>query len=212
MEKTVRNQTIALAGTLQAVTMVKQLAHGEQYDQDDLQTMVGTVFETEPASIEAVYGGLAGVANGLRLLIRQLGDDTSQRDIETTKYLITLLHLEKQLMKRSDLLETVTAGIERARQQLNHFEPTHSNVIAGLADTYFTTISTLQPRIMVQGDPATLNSPENANRIRALLLSGVRSAILWKQAGGGKLRLIFGRKKILAQAHALCAELEEGYQ
>jgi high frequency lysogenization protein len=45
----------------------------------------------------------------------------------------------------------------------------------------------LSPRIMVNGDPAHLNNPENANRIRALLLAGIRAAMLWRQSGGGRL-------------------------
>jgi high frequency lysogenization protein len=34
-------------------------------------------------------------------------------------------------------------------------------------------------------------------------LSGLRSAVLWDQLGGGRLELMFGRRKILDQAQEL---------
>jgi high frequency lysogenization protein len=49
---------------------------------------------------------------------------------------------------------------------------------------------------MVNGDPDYLAKPEIANKIRALLLAGIRSAILWKQCGGSRWKFLFYRKKI----------------
>ena len=76
-------------------------------------------------------------------------------------------------------------------------------MLARLADSYATTVSQLQPRIMVQGKPEYLNTPANANRIRALLLAGMRSAVLWRQLGGNRLRLLWTRKHIVRCAQGL---------
>ncbi|RLA21365.1 MAG: lysogenization regulator HflD, partial [Gammaproteobacteria bacterium] len=38
--------------------------------------------------------------------------------------------------------------------------------------------------------------PHNKNKIRALLLSGIRAALLWRQCGGSRWKIIFQRKKI----------------
>ena len=76
-------------------------------------------------------------------------------------------------------------------------------MLARLADTYASTVSQLQPRIMVQGEPDYLNTPANANRIRALLLAGMRSAVLWRQLGGHRLKLLWTRKRIVACAQAM---------
>ena len=73
---------------------------------------------------------------------------------------------------------------------------TFVNILAGLADIYSTTISTLSPRIMVRGEPLHLQNPENINRIRALLLAGIRSAMLWRQCGGRRLQILLGRKRL----------------
>jgi len=41
------------------------------------------------------------------------------------------------------------------------------------------------------------------NRIRACLLAGIRSAILWRQVGGTKWQLLFFRRRIFDTAQHL---------
>jgi high frequency lysogenization protein len=71
---------------------------------------------------------------------------------------------------------------------------TGDEVVACLAETYSETVSTLSPRIMVTGEPNLLNRPEIANRIRALLLAGVRAAVLTVEQARQLLAEI-GRRK-----------------
>jgi len=61
---------------------------------------------------------------------------------------------------------------------------------------------------MVQGKPEYLNTPTNANRIRALLLAGMRAAVLWRQLGGNRLKLLWTRRGIVERAEALLANGE----
>ena len=49
----------------------------------------------------------------------------------------------------------------------------------------------------MQGEPARLQDEDNAARIRALFLAGVRAAFLWHQLGGRRWRLLFQRKQQL---------------
>ena len=58
---------------------------------------------------------------------------------------------------------------------------------------YQDTISTLGPKIMVSGEQPHLSNERNANKVRALLLAGIRSAVLWKQCGGSRWQFLFGR-------------------
>ena len=94
-------------------------------------------------------------------------------------------------------------GIQAAASQLDHFELTHTNVISNLANIYRERISPLGPRIIVKGEESVLANPDNASRIRALLLAGIRSALLWRQAGGNRWRLIFERKAMLQEINAI---------
>ena len=88
---------------------------------------------------------------------------------------------------------------------ISHFEPTHSNVVAKLADVYRKSISTLGPKIVIRGEQSILSNPDNAARIRALLLAGIRAVILWRQAGGTRWRLLFERKAILSEVDQILA-------
>ena len=80
--------------------------------------------------------------------------------------------------------------------------------MARFADLYLKTISTLTPRIMVSGSQLHLNNPENASRIRALLLAGVRAAILWRQSGGSRWKLLVRRNALLREARLLLAGMD----
>ena len=150
----------------------------------------------------AVYGNIASLRSGLRLLEQQLD---SPQDMELTRYAVTLLALERKLARRSDLLSLISAGLDEISASLVHFPLTHSNTIARFADLYLKTLSTLSPRVMVSGTQAYLNNPENANRIRALLLGGVRAATLWRQSGGNRLTLLLRRNPLLRETRRLLA-------
>lgn len=72
-----------------------------------------------------------------------------------------------------------------------------------IAALYTQTISTLSPRIVVNGRPQHLQVDRTVHWIRTLLFAGLRSAVLWRQLGGGRFSLMFGRKKMLEQAQSL---------
>ena len=50
---------------------------------------------------------------------------------------------------------------------------------------------------MVNGEHTYLSNDEIAAQIRALLLAGIRAAILWRQSGGSRWRLLFGRGALM---------------
>lgn len=202
--KTERNRTLAFAGMLQALALVKQTAYGKPCDVDSLQATLSSVLALDADSVEEIYGGVDGVRSGLRLIQAQLlGDGQKKPDTELSRYLVVLLHLERKLSKRADLLERLRTGVEHAQRQLDHFELQHPNVLAGLADTYADTVSSLNPRIMVNGEATRLQDTAVANRIRALLLAAMRSAVLWRQCGGSRLGLLLGRRKLTEYARQL---------
>lgn len=205
MSKTITDQTLALAGITQAVIQVDSIARRGAFDRDAFETTLHSLFVTDPDSTEEVYGGLQGVRPGLEGLRSQLGNDSKLRNIEQTRYLIALLHLERKLSKRGDMLERISRGLDSTRRQIEHFELNHPTVIASVAELYTDTISNLAPRIMVRGEQGHLNVPDNANRIRALLLAGIRSAVLWRQSGGSRLKLLFRRRAYLEEAQRLLA-------
>ncbi len=203
MHKTDQDRVIALAGAMQAADLVRNIARRGQTQADDFTTCMDSLLQIDAPSSIDVYGGLQRLLTGLRLLEQQLHNP---QDMELTRYAATLLRLERKLSRRQDLLEILSAGIQDIIRNLAHFPVTHSNTIARFADLYLQTISTLSPRIMVSGVQAHLNNPENANRIRALLLAGVRSAMLWRQCGGSRWSLLLRRNVLLRETRLLLTQ------
>jgi high frequency lysogenization protein len=207
MQHSYREQVIAFAGIWQAAKLVQQVARQGKADNADMAVCIKSLFEMNPATTEAVYGELKGLTTGLNTILDQFGDATNQRDMELTKYVIALMHLERKLMQQPEMLEKISRGLELAKSQAEHFgSSTHENVIANIGDLYSNTISTLTPKIIVQGEQGYLSNSANAAKVRTLLLAGIRSTVLWYQCGGRRLGLIFSRKKLLNQTKALLSE------
>jgi high frequency lysogenization protein len=138
---------------------------------------------------------------------RQIG---SRRNALEQRYVINLLQLEGRLRARGDLIERVRTGVTEALALAADRPATDPEVLGCLAETYSETVSTLQPRIMVTGEPNLLNRSEVANRIRALLLAGVRAGVLWHQCGGSRLLLLFQAKRTVARTRELLQEIGRG--
>jgi high frequency lysogenization protein len=61
---------------------------------------------------------------------------------------------------------------------------------------------------MVNGEQQYLTRPDVVNKIRSVLLAGIRSAILWKQCGGSRWKFLFYRKKIQNELKSLLTRTE----
>ncbi len=193
-----RDRIIALAALLQTVTLVQQIAETGQVDQAEFETLLKSLTATDAASTEAVYGDLSQLKMGVSQLNKQLSKSKDKKDIILLRYVISLLHLERKLAKRPAMFDLISRGIDQIPQQIEYFGAINSpQVIARFADIYHRTISELSPRVQIHGEPSFLQQPDNVNRIRALLLAGIRAAILWQQKGGRRWQFIFQSNKML---------------
>jgi high frequency lysogenization protein len=195
------NSTLALAGMFQAAELVRQIARHGMFDQALFETSIQSLLKMDADSVEEVYGSVGDVKMGLQILCGQMGMG-DQRDMEVMHYVLGMILLERKLMKREDLLANIKAGIESAQAQVEMYAVDHPNVIVYLANLYTQTLSTLDFRIKVNGERRFLDNQNNADKIRTLLLAGIRSTVLWRQKGGKRLQFIFSRRKILTRAQS----------
>lgn len=206
MSRSLEDQTLALAGIFQAATLVQQVAHQGQCADSTLQASVRSLFATDPDSTLAVYGELKDLREGLATLVSVLSEQNRRQDVDILRYGLNLIHLEARLNRRRDLLEVIASRIEQARHTARHFGYSHGNLLSNLASIYTDTISTFKLRIQVTGDPKLLQNQDNAARVRALLLAGIRSAVLWRQTGGRRWHLVFYRRRIINKARELAEQ------
>lgn len=208
MQDNLYNTTIALAGMVQAVSLVRDLAQTGKADDAAFQTCIYSIFQTDAKDITSVYGQLQGIRPGLETLVNTFnGEQAEGRPL--MHYVISLIHLQKKILRSPQIRERLKQRLNQAKKQVDYFFLTHPTVINNLADIYLNTISTFRFRIMIWGNPRILNTPEIMEKIRALLLAGIRSAVLWRQTGGSRLQLLFSRTKIKAMAEQILSQLEQ---
>jgi len=193
------DRILALAGIFQAAQLVDQIAKKGSASADAIETSIYSIFQTDPESIAQVFHDKRHLETGLKAIIEQMTEKKSGR-IDVTRYVLQLMHLAAKLAANTKKLGALAEGITLAKSRSESFTMTHPNILAQLAQLYIDNISELSSRIMVNGEPLHLNNPDNVHKIRALLLAGVRAAILWQQCGGKRRQMIFSRRKIHSQA------------
>lgn len=207
MKHSQRDITLALAGIFQAASLVKQIANTGSANEAIVEASLETLFKFDAPDVESVYGGLAGVSAGIRCLHGQLTTGRGSRDIEITRYVISLITLERKLSRNSAMLLQIADRLGEIRDKLDYFSLMHENTILKIGQLYRDTVSQLTPRIMVSGTQPYLSNERNASKVRAVLLAGMRSAILWRQCGGTKWSILLGRKRYEAECERLLREL-----
>jgi len=198
--KTIPNQALALSGVFQAVYICKSLATTGRCDSDDLSATLASILTMNSDNVIDAYGGsAAGMRRGLRLLKSQFGGLDQARDLDLARYALSLVHLSSNVMADSATLAALGTGITRSKSL--ELDITDSIMINNLAELYKNCISHLSPRIMVSGDPEFLNDEKVAASIRASLLGGLRSVVLWKQCGGSRPKLVLARTSYVRAAN-----------
>ena len=91
---------------------------------------------------------------------------------------------------------------------MSHYEINSETLVSSIASIYSDIISPLGTPIQVAGEPSILKQSINQHKIRALLLAGVRSAVLWRQVGGKRRNILFSRSKIVECAESLLKQID----
>lgn len=199
-----QQQVIALAGVFQVAALVDQLARTGDVPQETCEPLIKSLFIQNPDDFNDIYGDPSThLVTGLKQVLSIASQGGKDIRPNTTRYVVGLLHLEKKLQRNPNMLDQLGQGINQASRQVEHFSLMHENTIAALADLYKNTLGQLDFRIKVTGNPTYLQNPHTANRVRALLLAGIRAAILWRQVGGKRWHFITSRKRYANEAIAL---------
>jgi high frequency lysogenization protein len=211
-----KDQTITFAAICQVAHLVQQVSRNGQVNDNEFEVLLNSIITTSPENTLAVYGGeLANVKQGLELLINHLGDSSSSngkkgnvKDPEFTRYIISLINLERRLTKQPKQLEQLGERIEETKRQLDHYSINSETLISSFASIYSDIISPLGTRIQVTGEPSILKQTATQHKIRSLLLAGIRSTVLWRQVGGKRRTILFSRKKLVNTAKELLEQIE----
>ena len=198
-----KERTLALAGVFQATELVRQAASHGTWSGYAASHCLDSLFTLESESAAEVYGGLEHVRLGAETMLCVLQGES--RYTEALRYAVGLLQIERKFRAARRLQDRVGTRLEEISAEGADFEQHEREDLQAheISLLYSETISTLSPRIVVNGKPQYLKNERTVDWVRTLLMAGLRSAVLWKQLGGGRFELMFGRKKIIREAESL---------
>ncbi|MCV2883957.1 high frequency lysogenization protein HflD [Aestuariibacter sp. AA17] len=198
-----QEKVVALAGVCQAAALVQHIARTGGAEDQDFEASINSIIVTDPDNTVSVFGGISGIQLGLKTLISQLDNSQNNKNAEITRYIASILGLERKLSGNRNVMNELGERINQIKRQTQHLDLFDHQMINNLASVYGDVISPAGPKIQVAGNPAHLKQMANQHKVRALLLAGVRAAVLWRQLGGKRRHILFTRRKILSTAQAL---------
>jgi high frequency lysogenization protein len=194
------DRVVALAGVLQALAQVRRIADTGEANDEILAASIASLFRFDARTTADVYGGLENVRPGLLLLRDYLSGAT--RDEQLARLTLAVLQLERRFVRDDAMTARVRKGLEDVQATAERDGATHPAVLGPIGHLYARTLSTLRPRVLVQGNPHYLGQPTVVAEVRAALLAAVRSAVLWRQRGGSLWDLALQRRRMLAAVEA----------
>ena len=189
-----KNETISLGAIYQACNEIKKIAWQGEINNNIIEPLINSVYQTTSEEIGDVFINIKRLNSGLDFLRRQLIGDAFSRDGEVSRYFEAIGILVKNMNKKDDVLNKLRTELTKQSMPIN--EDNLDQHALFLSELYLSTISTVEPRIIVNGDNKYLTDKKNAAMIRSLLLCAIRSYILWQQSGGSKFRIFIFKKKI----------------
>lgn len=202
-QTSIDDRVLALAGLLQALVQVRRIADTGQSERRQVEVALDSVFRIDVDDTEAVYGNSNNVSAGLRQLRDYLAN--GNKDEALGRLVLAVLQLERRFIRNTSMAEEVQAGLRRLGLAGGVQGSTAPDTVSALAKLYADTISTLRPRVMVQGNPHYLGQAGVVAEIRALLLAALRSAVLWRQVGGSLWDFVFQRRAMAAAIDGMLA-------
>lgn len=200
-------QQLALAGIVQAALLVQQIARTGTCDEQAFEASISSICVTEPDTPQQVFGQLSNLKIGFTGIAGQLSNKAVAKDAEITRYISSMLGLERKLAAKPSVYDDLGVRINNVQRQLSHVEFEHHQILSSLASIYVDVVSPLAPKIQIAGNPAHLQQESHQHKVRALLLAGVRAAVMWRQMGGKRRHILFNRKRILRSANLALQEI-----
>ena len=209
--KNIRSESIALAALFQCCTQINRIAHTGYCDEQAVSTVFRALLVTNPNTIEDIYK-ISELKTGFRGLIEGFSAEgiTDNSANELVKLAMQVISLTDRIVRNTSLYNRLSNEIDTLKDQIekacpDFLEGKTSVVLSKenvekFAQLYQSLISPNFSKLLIFGEERFLSSTENQNRIRALLLAGIRAVVLWNQVGGKKLYLMFRRKEIVSFA------------
>ena len=184
----------------QAAALVDELALHGNCDTTAFDCSLNSLFTIDAATTRDALGDITCLSRGFEALGDYLGGENRSPGRNIAYYLLSMLKISTQVLHKHELATELLSGLERIELSTSEFDMSRGSVINKIDGLYQNCISSVSPRIMVRGEQNYLRNDDNAAKIRALLLAGIRCRVLRQQLRGSKWTLFWRRKKYVSTA------------
>jgi len=192
-------RNIALAVVTQCAALVHQLAVHGVASSAKMRACIDPVYQLDADSVADLYPYPGEFSEGMQILQNSFDSKGLREHADVVRYLLGMLVLQQHLSRAPDMQAEIARRLGQMQVPSSDDYAFDRNVEPDanrLARLYQDTVSKLSFRIHVAGNPEHLRNQQVADQIRALLLAGIRSAVLWHQLGGRRWHLFFYKKRI----------------
>jgi high frequency lysogenization protein len=186
-------RALAFSALYQSVTLIDELASEGKTPDKYLDPLVNAVLVLDANEVQEIFPKI----DELEMGIVELGQmfklkSNSPRQKLINSYAMRVIYLETLLSKNKVVQQKLTTELNALKAQENYLRTyeDEDKLLSKLNDIYINTIGQFSYRIQIMGSKDHLQKDEVSNRIRALLLAGVRACHLWRHYGGTKWNLL----------------------
>ena len=188
------NYIMSLCALLQCAYLIDKISISNQKITNEIEILINSIYIKDTNISADIYVNKKNLFLGFNTLKQLLTGRNDLSLINVQKYILSILLIQKNLNKINTLKDLIRKKIDNYHE--NSMMATNLDDLILYSEAIYTDhISIIQPRVIISGKKEYLE--ENSSLIRALLLSGIRAAVLWSNHGGTKWQLMFRRKEIL---------------
>tara|TARA_B100001250_G_C19794008_1_gene787921 strand:- start:1543 stop:2160 length:618 start_codon:yes stop_codon:yes gene_type:complete len=190
------NYIMSLCALLQCAHLIDKISISNIENNNEIEVLIKSIYIKDTNDSIKIYKDKKNLFLGFTTLKKILAGNNDISLINIQKYILSILLIQKNLNKINSLKDLIRKKIDNYQE--NSMMATNLDDLILYSEAIYTDhISIIKPRVIISGKKEYLEV--NSSLIRALLLSGIRAAILWSNHGGSKWQLMFRRKEILSK-------------
>lgn len=205
----IKGETLALAALFQCCAQISRVANTGFWDEHAAACVIRGLLVTDPKTCEDIYAP-GKLMTGFKQLADSLDKSMGAKSAETiaiTQNALKIIALEISIERNEEIFNRMSSEIDRIKANILASNKDYMdkgpevildpNFLSDFSSLYQSLISPNFQKLIIYGEEQYLRQSENQDRIRALLLSGIRAVVLWRQLGGRRRFLFFRRKAIV---------------
>ncbi|AAO26970.1 hypothetical protein YcfC [Buchnera aphidicola str. Bp (Baizongia pistaciae)] len=204
---------LSLAGICQSIVLVNQLSETGECHSKSFEICIDSMLNLYPTTVLSIYGNKEkNLKLGITTLMSLLNVNAilkCKNSIKMIRYIFNLITLENRLENNIKYKNILFKELSILIQQHKNRVYTYDLLADRLAQIYLDTVSKLGFRIQVSGSKKVLHNIVIQNKIRCILLSGIRATMLWKQIGGRRYQFVFYRNSIFHYADMILKKIND---